>query len=252
MKRPCPYCGVRLKKKEREVHVRETHQLRGSEDEFMCLKGCVRCCTDKGMPLELTIGDMARISKHLGISLSDLFEEYCDIMWNRIPYTTMFIPSIGLTFPCEFLEGEKCVIYSVRPLHCRMFPENVVVSSEFEDISPIRGRGYKCIDRGFRVSEERGKRIKRLSELDEDELEKSAMYFGNISIQAYVTDEEFGEVLEALKEVDELEKNEKKRELCTNIIRAKGDEDVIRVMFLEKIKNLQEENLEEYDLLKSI
>ncbi|MFQ5816106.1 MAG: hypothetical protein ACE5G7_06375, partial [Candidatus Hydrothermarchaeaceae archaeon] len=87
MKKACPYCGQKLRKKEYDAHISQKH----SKPEFRCLGGCVRCCTDRGMPLELTLSDFMRIKNNLGLSAEEMYEKYCWVMWNQIPYTYTFI-----------------------------------------------------------------------------------------------------------------------------------------------------------------
>ncbi len=251
MRKSCPYCGERLKKREYAAHIAAVHNigLRG-EEEFTCLNGCVRCCVDKGMPLELTLGDMVRISRHLGISLEKLFEDYCQVMWNLIPYTPYFLPSTGLVFPCGFLEGEECVIYDARPLHCRLFPENIL-TSDFEDLTPVKGRGYECADKGFMISEKRAECIKKLSEIDQMELESTAEYFENINYSVPISDEEFEGITSYVEGLDELERNERKRTLFMEALSQRIDMNSIEKAFLEKIQKLDgEKSLEKYSLYK--
>ncbi len=251
MRKSCPYCGERLKKKEYAAHITTVHKIGlREEEEFACLDGCVRCCVDEGMPLELTLGDVVRISRHLGISMEKLFEDYCQVMWNRIPNTPYFLPSTGLVFPCGFLENEECVVYDARPLHCRLFPENILTSN-FEDLTPVKGRGYECVDKEFTISEKRADAMRKLSEIDQMELESTAEYFENINYSVPISEEEHGQIMSHVEDLDELERNEKKRALFMTIIGKRIDIDGVEKAFREKIRKLDgEKDLERYSRLK--
>jgi Fe-S-cluster containining protein len=193
---------------------------------------------------------MVRVSKKLDISLQRLFEDYCQVMWNRIPNTPFFIPSTGLVFPCKFLKGERCVIYDARPLHCRLFPENILTSN-FEDLTLVKDRGYKCVDKGFTITEERAEVIRKLSDIDQMELEATADYFKNINYSVPISDEEYGEIMTYVEELEDMEKNEKKRALFMNIIDKRIDLDAVKKIFLEKIRKLdREKDLEKYSFFK--
>lgn len=253
LKKRCPYCGERVKKREYEDHISKMHGLEGEgegvKEEFECLLDCVRCCEDPGAPLELTIGDMIRISGHLGVSAENLFQRYCFVMWNMIPNTRTLIPSIGLRFPCGFLSDGRCVIYEIRPLHCRLFPEALFVNLVPERLEAFTGTGYKCIDRGFEMGEGRKEFMKRLSEIDEEEMSSTAKYFDNFRYCVELTPEEYNMVKSLIVGVDKMERNERRRELCTEMIDRELREKA-RVKFLDKIKKLDEErDLERYDRL---
>ncbi len=251
VRKSCPYCGERLKKREYAVHIAAVHKIGlRREEEFTCLDGCVRCCVDEGMPLELTLGDMVRVSKHLGISMEKLFEDYCQMMWNRIPNTPYFLPSTGLVFPCGFLKGEECVIYDVRPLHCRLFPENILISN-FEDLTPLKGTGYECVDKGFAISEERAEAIRKLSEIDEAELEATADYLENINHSVPISEADYGKIMSHVANFDPLERNGVQRALFMELLSKRLDLNTIEKAFLEKIRTLDgEKELEKYDLFK--
>lgn len=87
----------------------------GHEDAFQkidCLS-CANCC--KTTPALITQADMQRISKHLGLSVSQFLQQYVvmdedgDFVFKQTP--------------CFFLkEDNSCEIYAVRPKACREYP----------------------------------------------------------------------------------------------------------------------------------
>ncbi len=234
MKRRCPYCSAKLDKKSYDGHIAKKH----SKSEFRCIDGCVRCCTDKGMPLELTISDFERIRNHLGLSGEEMFNKYCEIMWNMIPYTYTFIPSVGLRFSCGFLKENRCTIYSLRPIHCRMFPENLVIDPGLDAIDVFKNSGYKCIDADFEVSPERRKEIKKMMRLNEELLRETVDFFENPNYCVDITAEEYNELADALANVDAMEFHAKKRNLLNELM-EKTLEGNITTEFVKKIKLLR-------------
>ncbi len=231
MKRKCPYCGERLRTEEYEAHRQEKH----SKPAFRCLDGCVRCCADRGRPLELTIVDFERIRHNLKLTAKEMFQKYCEIQWNIMPGTYTFIPSMGLRFPCGFLDGGRCKIYGTRPMHCRLFPENIAVEPGLEYAGAFKGRGYKCVDEGFEVAPERRKSIENLMEANNRELEETESVFQNLDYCVDITEEEYREVIRELEGVDLMEYDRTKRELFTKLIEDSivGD---IRAEFTKRIE----------------
>lgn len=205
------------------------------EEGFHCIKGCIRCCTDRGNPLELTVGDIIRLCEYLSISTKHLFKHYCEIIWNRIPDTSLLIPSIGLIFPCRFLNGDKCTVYDFRPIHCRLFPEALIV--ENADLSLYRSCGYQCINEGIFVNENKEPYIHELKKTDSVELENTESYFENFKYCFKLKPEESERISRQLSKVDNTEKAEKKRELCTKAI-SKGTRDKVLSIFMEKLDRL--------------
>lgn len=242
MKKRCPYCGKKLKKKEYEAHILN-HQGSGGKSEekgdFKCYDDCIRCCEDPGAPLELTRGDIIRIKTHLGIKAIELFEKRCFVMWNMISGTQTMVPSVGLRFQCEFLEEGRCTIYDVRPIHCHLFPEALFIDSTHRTLEAFTDTGYKCIDIGFKIGDKARGKMLRLFEIDEDETKETAEYFDNFRYSYELSNMELNLVSELLKDVDDLDKNEKRREICTDMISSdlknKAEED-----FIEKIKELDD------------
>lgn len=201
---------------------------------FHCIKGCVRCCTDRGNPLELTFEDIMRLCHYLSIDAAVFFERYCGIIWNRIPDTTFLVPSIGLSFPCKFLEADECSIYDFRPIHCRLFPESLMSVGK---VSFYLNSGYKCVDRGMTVSKKWRFYIDILNKMDMEELEATASYFENFKYCVEVNPEEFERTSSLLKDADTMGKAEKRRELLTETIsRKKRDE--VRYEFMDKLERL--------------
>jgi uncharacterized protein len=77
---------------------------------------CANCCKTVGP--KFTLGDIARIAAHLGISEGAFSDQYLQ----RDDYG-LERGLVAKALPCPFLgEDDHCTIYAVRPLACRQFP----------------------------------------------------------------------------------------------------------------------------------
>jgi Fe-S-cluster containining protein len=119
--------------------------VRGEKVRFTCLR-CAKCCSS-GPNVALTVYDICRISKYLGISWRDLAGKYFYVVIaDHIPIAILR----GLGDKCVFLNIHKntaaCSIYPARPLRCRLFPFMPLSPSEtskmeISSICPGIGRG---------------------------------------------------------------------------------------------------------------
>jgi len=98
-----------------------------SRVKFECIR-CGKCCTT-GPNVALTVFDICRIARYLGVDWKSLRGRYI------IAYIADMIPVpalIGIAGRCVFLEYHDetptCSIYPVRPMRCRLYP--------FQPISP--------------------------------------------------------------------------------------------------------------------
>lgn len=208
-----------------------------TDKEFNCVKGCTKCCTDKGRIVELTLPDILRINKRLGIRPEKILEDYGEISWNLIPFTHTFIPSLILKMPCKFLKEGKCTIYSIRPMLCRLFPESLAVEDEL-NLEDLKGVGYLCIDKGFTMSEQRKEWIRELIEENNNDFEETLEFFQNTSYCVDLTDEEFAALAEELENVDASEFYAKRNALVKSMIESALEGDINKE-FLEKLKKLE-------------
>ena len=202
---------------------------------FRCVDGCTRCCTDTGHPLELTLGDIIRLCGHLSTSGPDFFESYCEIVWNMAPSSTVLVPGIGLKFPCAFLEGGKCSVYDIRPIHCRLFPEALVADNCNLDI--YHGSGYECMDAGFRLNAHMKGHINWLKDIDGQELRVTASYFGNFNYCVELNEAKVRDINGFLSQAGTIERASLRRKLYCDMIKAKhrGNVKSAFVKMMEKI-----------------
>jgi Fe-S-cluster containining protein len=204
---------------------------------YRCPPGCGRCCEDPGSPVELTLGDVERISAFLGLAPRELMERYGEVMWNRIPGTRAFIPSLGLAFPCRFHVEARCRIYEARPLGCRLFPEAPALRQD-SDRDLYRGSGYPCFDRGVSVPPSRTERVARLLAREREEARQTAETFGNARYLSVLSPIEIEAIVRELEAVGPAERNAARRERClARIPPALRDE--ARRDFLETLRSLE-------------
>ena len=237
MRKVCKYCGEKIDAKSYSRHVSEMHEGRGRE--FSC-SYCARCCTDSGAPLEITLRDILRISSHLKITPKEFFEKYCSIAWSG-DLRHGFIPTIVIPFPCKFLNKNKCTIYEIRPLHCRLFPERLFIEPNYMEIEPFYRAGYECIDAGFKLDNERKKKIKELMEIDREEVLETANFFENFTFAYSFESDEHAEILREIKKIDkkDKERNRKKREAIESRIPEELKK-LVRSFFIEKLELIED------------
>ncbi len=88
-------------------------------DAFVCKK-CGVCCKKQKVVL-LTIYDIFRISKHLGVSPNDFFKRYCtrSAKFNSGDVKRFYLKADG---GCPFLKDNLCSIQEVKPVVCARNP----------------------------------------------------------------------------------------------------------------------------------
>lgn len=106
------------------------------KSEFEC-GVCTKCCETYGSPILVTLPDIYRLSKHLGITMNDFFEQYLQIGGASIASWYMFKPypnncaplSIEMDMPCTLLHenyrddrGKNCTVYEVAFATCKLPP----------------------------------------------------------------------------------------------------------------------------------
>ncbi len=198
---------------------------------------------------------MVRISKHLDITIEELFQKYCDIDGIELPapYYNIF-PILGLKLPCNFLENGKCTIYNHRPLFCRVFPEDLILNPLYgEEKQMYIDTGYKCVIKDFKVDADHIKVIEKLVDIMDQEIETGGEYFNLYDYDSKFSEEDnalFMEIAEKAKGEKEFKEAFRLKQERTRIarerVKAKGGEEI-----LESVKKLsKEKDLEKYDLLK--
>lgn len=105
---------------------------------FKC-NHCGFCCKgEKGIEVNLTLGDIYRICEHEMITIDEFFEKYGGLKPFGDPrYPGEYEVDIGLDMPCKFWKNGKCSIYEARPLNCRIFPYWLLVRAPKERLKEL-------------------------------------------------------------------------------------------------------------------
>ena len=76
-------------------------------------RACANCC--KVMSPILSARDVRRLAEHLGISKTQIIDDYLRPSEEKSKYRFQ-------TVPCRFLQEQGCSVYDSRPDDCRSFP----------------------------------------------------------------------------------------------------------------------------------
>lgn len=107
---------------------------------------CGACCKKETSPVNITLGDIDRISKFVGKTPEELIGNEIKIR----PFLDVDTPGrfeleLGLPKPCHFWKDGKCSIYKARPLNCRLFPFWLFAHFTDEEVKLQTLPGYDCI-----------------------------------------------------------------------------------------------------------
>ncbi len=113
--------------------------------KFRCLH-CAICCENIKTQINLTLGDIKRISEFTGKTVEGLFKENIGIKpFGSIEEENRYDYELGLDIPCTFRKDGKCSIYEARPLNCRLFPFWIIASAPKEELKNIITPEHKCM-----------------------------------------------------------------------------------------------------------
>ncbi len=100
---------------------------------FRCLHSG-RCCEDTSIQINLTAGDIIRLSEYMHSSPLSLFR-------NRIIGFVPFFDGesgydieVGIIKPCKLRKNSRCSVYPARPLNCRIFPYYIFGIKDYKSI----------------------------------------------------------------------------------------------------------------------
>lgn len=111
---------------------------------FEC-KHCGQCCIDECTQINLSVGDIVRICKLLNCNVGELMDKIGIKPFGDPENTNEFEYELGLNIPCEFRKGERCEIYSARPLNCRIFPYFFLAKFEAGQLKDVIDPSHKCV-----------------------------------------------------------------------------------------------------------
>jgi hypothetical protein len=85
--------------------------------DFQCAR-CGECCRIPGQ-IHLTETDIARLAAFLGLAEPDFIQRHTSLSRDRRDLVIQGDPAA----PCQFLRGNDCAIYPVRPEQCENYPQ---------------------------------------------------------------------------------------------------------------------------------
>jgi len=105
---------------------------------------CGLCCKDPVTQINLTVGDIWRIADFLKVNIEELFKDKIGLNPFREPeIENIYDIDLGLNLPCKFRKNNRCIIYPVRPLNCRLFPQWILAEAPDEKIKQLL-KEHKC------------------------------------------------------------------------------------------------------------
>ncbi len=139
----------------------------GQKTEFEC-GNCTKCCETYGNPIIVTLPDIYRLSHHLGISMSDFFEQYLQVAGASMASWHMFKPypddhaplSIEMDMPCSLLHhnyqenrGNNCTVYEATFATCKgppfLFYDPEMLMNDGKGVAVESISEYQCAANRF-------------------------------------------------------------------------------------------------------
>lgn len=82
-----------------------------------------RCCGCQSQA-EMSLADIHRISVHLGIPMTAVYDKFCvpSLSNGSFAATGVFLKSAKEHVSCPFAQGDKCTLGRAKPTSCRMRP----------------------------------------------------------------------------------------------------------------------------------
>ncbi len=112
------------------------------------------CCSHPEMGIAASLGDYIRLSEHTGQPIDEIWVEKGNVVVAPNDKTN---PGIAMALlgilhdPCPYLaEDFKCSVYDMRPLHCSVFPADLLTTNS--RLAPEYGP-FRCLN-GVQMSPE--------------------------------------------------------------------------------------------------
>lgn len=146
---------------------------------FKCIN-CGKCCNAFYAQINLTIGDLIRISNFLEKPVGYVLKNFVGINPFGDPANpTKFSYEFGINMPCLLRKKNKCSIYETRPLNCRLFPYWVLVQAFVFNKKEMIDLSYKCMN-NLELSGDKIRKYSNYSKLIGDILMQEASLTDNI------------------------------------------------------------------------
>lgn len=104
------------------LEIKNSKQVQpGDRIRFRC-KRCGECCRHVKGAVILESIDAYRLAKHLGISMTEVYEQYADpFILDESGYPIFALKVKGARQECMFLDGNRCTVRPARPRACRHY-----------------------------------------------------------------------------------------------------------------------------------
>jgi len=86
---------------------------------FKCT-GCGKCCTGASGYVWVNEEEIKKICQHLQVPFQEFCRDYLSLVEGQWTLREMKITEDR--YDCIFLDGKRCMIYSIRPVQCQTFP----------------------------------------------------------------------------------------------------------------------------------
>jgi Fe-S-cluster containining protein len=130
------------------------------------------------LQIPVSIVDLVASAMHQGQSVADNYRENYSL--GLVPHDRLKgfrAVCLRLKKPCPYLVNDLCTIYSIRPLPCILFPENLAYEGELaERAHKEELKDFLCLHRPVALSPDRGEIIAKLQAMWERESLISSYY----------------------------------------------------------------------------
>jgi len=141
---------------------------------------CGKCCSAFYTQINLTIGDLIRISGFLEKPINYILKNFVGINPFGDPENpTKFSYELGINMPCLLRKNEKCSVYEARPLNCRLFPYWILVQTFVFNQNKMIDKSYKCMN-NLKLKKDEIKKYSDYSKIVGDILIQEASLTDNI------------------------------------------------------------------------
>ena len=141
---------------------------------------CGKCCSAFYSQINVTVGDLIRISGFLEKPISYILKNFVGINPFGDPENpTKFSYEPGINMPCLLRKNERCSIYEARPLNCRLFPYWILVQTFVFNQNKMIDKSYKCMN-NLKLKKDEIKKYSDYSKIVGDILIQEASLTDNI------------------------------------------------------------------------
>jgi len=161
------------------AYLRTRAHLANYKSDFHCDPCCSRPgCKKKDIQVPVSIVDLAASALQRDQSVGDNYgENYSLGLVPKDKIKGLRAVCLKLKKPCPYLEHDLCTIYSVRPLPCILFPENIACEGRLaEKRQKEEFKDFLCLHHPVALSTERRKVIAQLQAMWERESLISSYY----------------------------------------------------------------------------